>query len=77
VSLGDDRADDSIPKEDARDLATIRTSVMNGIYATFKDVDDAISLMLDNARIFNGEGIVVDQANGFGRWWQSQRVKLE
>jgi transcription initiation factor TFIID subunit 2 len=33
--------------------------------------------MLENAKVFNGEGQVVDAANAFEGWWRAQKAKLE
>ncbi|RXK36392.1 hypothetical protein M231_06358 [Tremella mesenterica] len=66
-----------IPPEDARDLSTIKSNVEKGKYATARDVDEDVELMLENARVFNGDGIVVEQANAFGRWWRAQRNKSD
>jgi len=66
-----------IPEEDARDLSLIKSNFDKGRYTTYKQVDDDFALMLENARVFNGEGEITDTANKFGRWWDAQRKKME
>jgi transcription initiation factor TFIID subunit 2 len=66
-----------IPVEDARDLSTIKTNLEKGRYTTYKQVDDDFTLMLDNARVFNGEGEITDIVDKFGRWWDAQRKKMD
>ena len=60
-----DAPDNSIAIEDARDLSLIRRKLERGDYSSARQVDDEISLMLENAKVFNGEGLVVDAANAF------------
>jgi transcription initiation factor TFIID subunit 2 len=69
----------SIPQEDARDLSLIKSKFEGNpsAYTKAKDVDIDVELMLENARVFNGEGAVTDAANAFGRWWAGQRAKME
>ena len=67
----------SIPQEDARDLSFIKSKVDKGEYTTARQVDDDVELMLENARVFNEEGPVVEAANAFGQWWQAQREKMD
>lgn len=67
----------SIPQEEARDLTLIKRKVDQGQLTTAKQVDDDVNLMLENARVFNEEGPVVDAANAFGNWWRSQKNKLD
>jgi transcription initiation factor TFIID subunit 2 len=33
--------------------------------------------MLENAKMFNGEGPITDIANSFGKWWDVQRKKMD
>lgn len=66
-----------IPPEDARDLSTIRSNLEKGNYSTYRQVDEDIELMLQNARIFNGEGEVSNAADAFGKWWDQQRKKMD
>lgn len=66
-----------IPQEDARDLSLIRRKLAEGKYDTARQVDDDVELMVENARMFNGDGPVVQQANELSAWWISQRQKLE
>jgi transcription initiation factor TFIID subunit 2 len=66
-----------IPEEDARDLSLIKSNLDKGRYTTYKQVDDDFALMLENARVFNGEGEITDTANKFGRWWDAQRKKMD
>ena len=66
-----------IPEEDARDLSLIKSNFDKARYTTYKQVDDDFALMLENARVFNGEGEITDTANKFGRWWDAQRKKME
>ena len=68
---------DVIPPEDARDLGTILQNVKNNVYRTVKDVDDAIRLMVENARIFNGEGAVSNAANAVEQLWNRTRGSIE
>lgn len=77
IALGIPGYFDVIPRDDARDLGLVVRNVKNHTYITPKDVDDAISLMLDNARIFNGEGTVMDAANAFEQWWNRNKAALE
>lgn len=74
---GDKRLMDRIPEEDARDLSLIKSNLDKGRYSTHKQVDDDFALMLENARVFNGEGEITDTANKFGRWWDAQRKKMD
>ncbi|KAL7425129.1 hypothetical protein Q5752_000817 [Cryptotrichosporon argae] len=66
-----------IPREDARDLSLIRANLEKGRYSTARQVDDDVELMLENARVFNGEGEITDIANRFGKWWKSQRARMD
>lgn len=66
-----------IPQEDARDLSLIKSNLDKSVYTTYKQVDDDVNLMLENARVFNGEGEVSDAANAFGRWWEQQRKRMD
>jgi transcription initiation factor TFIID subunit 2 len=78
VALGIPQYFEIIPQEDARDLSLIKRNLDKANkYTTAKQVDDDIELMLENAKVFNGEGLVVDAANAFGRWWVSQRGKMD
>jgi hypothetical protein len=67
----------SIPQEDARDLSLIKSNLDKGRYTMAKQVDDDIDLMLENARVFNAEGEVVEAANAFARWWKAQKARLD
>lgn len=67
----------SIPEEDARDLSLIKRQVDKGSYDTFQKVDENFDLMLENARVFNGEGAISDAANGLGKLWTSLRHKMD
>lgn len=67
----------SIPQEDARDLSLIKLKLEKGVYSTARQVDDDFELMLENARVFNGEGAIMDIANQFGAWYKSQRGKMD
>ncbi|OXC60064.1 hypothetical protein LQV05_005617 [Cryptococcus neoformans] len=77
IALGIPQYFDIIPPEDARDLGLIKLKLEKGQYQTAKQVDEDVELMLENARVFNGEGPVVDAANALGKWWQSQRSKMD
>lgn len=66
-----------IPPEDARDLSLVKNKLDRGGYSTARQVDEDVELMLENARIFNGEGPIMDIANTFGQWWKQQRSKLD
>ncbi|WVQ79213.1 hypothetical protein IAT38_001309 [Cryptococcus sp. DSM 104549] len=77
VALGIPQYFEIIPPEDARDLSLIKSKLEKGQYQNAKQVDEEVELMLENARMFNGEGPVVDAANALGRWWQSQRAKMD
>lgn len=66
-----------IPQEDARDLSLIKSNLDKSAYSTYKQVDDDVNLMLENARVFNGEGDVSDAANAFGKWWEQQRKRMD
>jgi len=67
----------SIDPDDARDLSLIKSNLDKGVYTTANKVDEDVELMLENARMFNAEGPVVDAANDFGRWWKSQRSRMD
>lgn len=71
------RTDFSIEEDEARDLSLIKTNLDTGVYTSASKVDEDVELMLENARIFNGEGPVVDAANEFGRWWKQQRSRMD
>jgi transcription initiation factor TFIID subunit 2 len=43
-----------IPKEQTRDLQTIRQKILNDEYATVDDVEADLLLMVNNAITFNG-----------------------
>lgn len=47
------------------------------MYSTARQVDDDFELMLENARVFNGEGPIMDIANQFGQWYKAQRGKMD
>lgn len=55
----------------------IKRNVDSGKYATFRSVDENFELMLENARLFNGAGPIVDAANDLGKLWASLRAKME
>ncbi|WRT69673.1 uncharacterized protein IL334_006663 [Kwoniella shivajii] len=77
VALGIPQYFQIIPPEDARDLTLIKNKFDKGQYREAKHIDEDVELMLENARVFNGDGPVVDAANGLGRWWTSQRAKMD
>ncbi|WVQ77717.1 hypothetical protein IAR50_007407 [Cryptococcus sp. DSM 104548] len=77
VALGIPHYFDIIPREDARDLGLIKSKLDKNQYQTVKQVDEDVELMVENARVFNGEGPVVDAANALGKWWQTQRSKMD
>ena len=77
MTLSGSCTDGSIPEEDARDLGLIKRNLDKGVYSTAKQVDDEIQLMVDNARLFNGEGPVVDAADAVKKWWDAQRAKMD
>ncbi|WVR08077.1 hypothetical protein IAU60_005123 [Kwoniella sp. DSM 27419] len=77
IALGIPTYFDIIPPEDARDLGLIKAKHEKGQYREAKHVDEDVKLMLENARVFNGEGPVVDAANELGRWWSGQRARME
>jgi transcription initiation factor TFIID subunit 2 len=58
-------------------LSLIKNKLNSSQYSTMHQLDEDVELMLENARIFNGEGPVVDAANVLGRWWTEQRGKME
>ncbi|ORY34750.1 hypothetical protein BCR39DRAFT_514465 [Naematelia encephala] len=68
---------DIIPPDEARDLTLIKNNLDKGKYTTTTKVDEEIETMLDNCRIFNGEGPISDTADRFGRWWKKNRSKME
>jgi transcription initiation factor TFIID subunit 2 len=77
VALGIPQYFDIIPQEDARDLSLIKSKLEKSVYSTTRQVDEDVELMLENARVFNGAGEVVDLANSFGAWWKRQRAQME
>ncbi|BEJ12391.1 hypothetical protein CspHIS471_0208510 [Cutaneotrichosporon sp. HIS471] len=77
VKLGIPQYFEIIPQEEARDLSLIRANLERGKYQQARQVDDDFELMLENARVFNGEGPITDLANQFGQWWKAQRGKME
>lgn len=77
IKLGIPQYFDVIPPDDARDLSLVLRHVKSGTYASARDVDESIRLMLDNARIFNGEGVVMDAANAFEHWWNKHKALIE
>lgn len=58
-------------------MSYIQKRLADGSYSTARQVDEAVELMLENARVFNGDGPVVDQANEFGVWWRAQRGRMD
>jgi hypothetical protein len=40
-------------------------------------VDDDVELMIENAKSFNGPGVVSDAAAVVGKWWKSHRAKMD
>jgi transcription initiation factor TFIID subunit 2 len=58
-------------------LSLIKSNLDKGVYTTASKVDEDVMLMLENARMFNGEGPVVDAANDFERWWKLQRSRMD
>ncbi|CAK9784528.1 unnamed protein product [Cutaneotrichosporon oleaginosum] len=77
VKLGIPQYFDIIPKEEARDLTFIKANFESGTYLQAREVDEDFELMLENARVFNGEGPITDLANQFGQWWKAQRAKMD
>lgn len=77
VALGIPTYFDIIPQEEARDLSLIKGKLEKGSYSTARQVDEDVSLMLENARVFNGPGEISDIADNFAEWWQSQRSKMD
>jgi transcription initiation factor TFIID subunit 2 len=55
----------------------IKNKLNSSQYSTMHQLDEDVELMLENARIFNGEGLVVDAANVLGKWWTEQRGNME
>ncbi|KAK4688551.1 transcription initiation factor TFIID subunit 2, partial [Tremellales sp. Uapishka_1] len=76
VALGIPNYFEVIPQEDARDLSLIRGK-LNKQYTTFRQVDDDIDLMVENAKVFNEEGDVFDAAVAFQKWWNVQRSRMD
>jgi transcription initiation factor TFIID subunit 2 len=58
-------------------LSLIKNKLNSSQYSSMHQLDEDVELMLENARIFNGEGPVVDAANVLGKWWIEQRGKME
>ncbi len=77
IKLGIPQYFDIIPQEEARDLSLIKANLERGKYQQARQVDEDFELMLENARVFNGEGQITDLANQFGQWWKVQRGKME
>lgn len=77
VALGIPQYFEIIPQEDARDLSLIKQKLEKGVYSTARQVDDDFELMLENCRVFNGEGPISDIANQFGAWYRAQRAKMD
>nr|XP_019009377.1 transcription initiation factor TFIID subunit 2 [Kwoniella pini CBS 10737]OCF48158.1 transcription initiation factor TFIID subunit 2 [Kwoniella pini CBS 10737] len=77
VALGIPQYFEIIPPDDARDLNLIKTKFDKGQYREAKHIDEDVELMLENARVFNGDGPVVDAANALGKWWTQQRLKMD
>ncbi|WVQ96010.1 hypothetical protein IAU59_003110 [Kwoniella sp. CBS 9459] len=77
VALGIPQYFDIIPPEDARDLGLIKNKLDKGQYREARHIDEDVELMLENARVFNGDGPVVVAADKFGAWWNSQRSKMD
>ncbi|WWC92779.1 uncharacterized protein L201_007738 [Kwoniella dendrophila CBS 6074] len=77
VALGIPQYFEIIPEDDARDLTLIKNKFDTGQYREAKQIDDEVEMMLENARVFNGDGVVVDAANALGKWWYSQRSKMD
>lgn len=78
VALGIPQYFEIIPPEDARDLSLIKSKLEKSVYSTARQVDDEVDLMLENARVFNGEGdAVTEAANMFAAWWKQQRLKMD
>lgn len=69
-------AEGSIPKEDARDLSLIKRK-LEKTYSTAQEVDEDVALMVENAKIFNVEGPIVETTKTFERWWKAQRDKMD
>nr|XP_018260330.1 transcription initiation factor TFIID subunit 2 [Kwoniella dejecticola CBS 10117]OBR82488.1 transcription initiation factor TFIID subunit 2 [Kwoniella dejecticola CBS 10117] len=77
IALGIPQYFDIIPPEDARDLTLIKGKFDKGQYREAKHIDEDVELMLENARVFNGDGPVVEAANALGKWWTQQRMKMD
>ncbi|WVF68463.1 hypothetical protein IAT40_003229 [Kwoniella sp. CBS 6097] len=77
VALGIPQYFDIIPPEDARDMGLIKSKLDKGQYREARQVDADVELMVENARMFNSDGPVVDAANKLGAWWNSQRSKMD
>ncbi|WVQ66072.1 uncharacterized protein L199_004250 [Kwoniella botswanensis] len=77
VALGIPQYFEIIPPDDARDLSLIKNKFDKGQYREAKHIDEDVELMLENARVFNDGGPVVDAANALGKWWAQQRAKMD
>lgn len=73
------RFDDSIRREDARDLRTIRETLQRSKEGvTLESLDADIYQMLANARKFNPEGSLVNEAAiDIGKRWDQLRAEIE
>jgi transcription initiation factor TFIID subunit 2 len=70
VALGIPHYFDVIPKEDARDLTTIKGRLDKGMYQSADQLNQDIVLMFSNAYKFNGRGSpIADIAEGLEKSW--------
>jgi len=58
-------------------LGLIKKKLDKSQYSTAKQVDEDVELMLENARVFNGPGLVSEAADALGKWWRVQRGKMD
>lgn len=70
IALGIPHYFDVIPKEDARDLTTIKGKLEKGVYQTADQLNQDTLLMFANAYKFNGRGSpVADIAEQLEKSW--------
>lgn len=74
MALGIPQYFDIIPKEQARDLSTIRKKLENDVYESVQAWEDDIALMIRNAIHFNGAESEVGQMAVTVRNWVKDRV---
>lgn len=58
-------------------MSLIKIKLEKGVYTMAREVDADFELMLENAKMFNGEGAIMDIAVQFGLWYKSQRSKMD